>query len=76
MADDLHNPGPEDGKLISLKEPHEIAYWRGRLACTRAELEAAVAAVGHSAQKVEEYLGQYEGDTGQDDNQAEGDDQC
>jgi hypothetical protein len=56
MTDDLNNPGPEDGKLISITEDHELDYWTKALNCSRDELRDAVAAVGHSADKVREYL--------------------
>ena len=45
-----------DRKLISLTEPHEVRSWTQALDCTEAELQAAVKAVGHSAEKVREYL--------------------
>lgn len=56
MSDDLTNPGPEDGKLISLTEEHELDYWAGALGITREKLREAVAVVGHSAEKVREWL--------------------
>lgn len=56
-GDDLSNPGPEDGKLISLTEDHERAYWCKALEVDRAGLESAVAAVGHGAAAVRAYLG-------------------
>jgi hypothetical protein len=71
--DDLNNPGPEDGKLISLTEEHELDRWTAKFGITRDELREAVAAVGHSARKVAEHLGgDYEADGWQDDAQAEG----
>lgn len=57
MADNLKDPGPLDGKFISLKEDHEVAYWTKALGVTRAQLEDAVAAVGNSAKAVREHLG-------------------
>jgi hypothetical protein len=57
MSDDLKNPGPEDGRLIALKEPHEVEYWTKKFDVTREELEAAVAEVGHSAKKVASHFG-------------------
>lgn len=56
MSDDLKNPGPEDGKLISLSEDHELDYWTGALGVSRDELRAAVEAVGHSAEAVRAHL--------------------
>lgn len=57
MSDDRTNPGPEDGKLVSLAEAHEVAYWTRALGCTALQLEVAVRAVGHSAAAVRDYLG-------------------
>jgi len=45
-----------DRKLISLKEDYEVRDWCKSLGCTQAELEQAVAAVGHSAEAVRKYL--------------------
>ena len=57
MPDNLNDPGPQDGKLISLTEDHEVAYWTKALGVTRHQLEDAVAAVGDSAAAVREHLG-------------------
>lgn len=56
MPDDRNNPGPEDGKLISLIEDHEVTYWTKTLNIDRDKLKEAVEAVGHSAQAVRAYL--------------------
>jgi hypothetical protein len=56
MSDDKTNPGPEDGKLISLKEPYEVEYWTAALNVDLAVLEQAVAAVGHSPAAVRAWL--------------------
>lgn len=56
MADDRKNPGPEDGKLISLSEPHELEYWTKALGCNVPQLRQAVDAVGHSASAVRAWL--------------------
>lgn len=56
MADDLKNPGPEDGKLISLKQQHEVVYWCMEFDCTKEELMAAVKQVGLSADAVRAYF--------------------
>jgi hypothetical protein len=61
MADNLHKK-PQDGKLISLKEDWEVKYWTEALACSVIELKAAVEAVGHSAERVREYLKQHHGE--------------
>ena len=55
MADDPKKTDL-DRKLIALEEPHEVRSWTESLKCTEAELQAAVKAVGHSAEKVREYL--------------------
>ena len=57
MSDNTNIRGPQDGKLISLKEEHEVRYWTNALGISKEELERAVAAVGHSAEKVREHLG-------------------
>lgn len=56
MADDPTKRGTPDNDLISLKEKYEVAYWCKALGCTEQQLRSAVAAVGHSAAKVREYL--------------------
>ena len=55
MSDDPKKTGL-DRKLIALDEPHEVRSWCESLSCTGDELKAAVQAVGHSADKVREYL--------------------
>jgi hypothetical protein len=56
MADDKTIRGPRDGKLISLEEDYEVAYWTEKFDVSRERLAEAVRAVGHSAAAVEEYL--------------------
>ncbi len=56
MTDDLKNRGAQDRARIALGEDHEVQYWTKELNCTRQQLEAAVAAVGNSADKIREYL--------------------
>lgn len=53
MSDDKKNPGPEDGKLISLKQPHEVDYWCEHFAVEPDELQEVVDKVGHSKAAVE-----------------------
>lgn len=65
MSDDLTNPGPEDGKLISLTEEHELDYWSAELGLTRDELRVAVGAAGHSAKAVRDWLATQAGDCGE-----------
>ena len=56
MSDDKNNRGPQDRARISLTEDYEVRYWTGKFGCTPAELQAAVNAVGNSAEAVERYL--------------------
>ena len=55
MSDDPKKTGL-DRKLIALTEEHEVRSWTKSLDCTEAELRAAVKAVGHSAEKVRDFL--------------------
>lgn len=55
MPDDPNKTG-QDRQLISLEQPHEIRSWTESFGVTEEQLRAAVAAVGHSAEKVREYL--------------------
>ena len=45
-----------DKMRIALSEPYEVRYWSKKFRITPARLKTAVAAAGHSAQKVEAYL--------------------
>ncbi|MGI4762316.1 MAG: DUF3606 domain-containing protein [Janthinobacterium lividum] len=56
MADNPAKRGTPDNDLISLEEDYEVRDWCKALECTEQQLRAAVAAVGHSAAKVREYL--------------------
>ena len=55
MATDTNIPAP-DRKLIYLNDVQEVDYWRKVLGATPEELRDAVGAVGHSVDKVREYL--------------------
>jgi hypothetical protein len=55
MSDNPKKTG-QDRQLISLEQKHEIRSWTESLGVTEEQLRAAVAAVGHSADKVREYL--------------------
>ncbi len=55
MADDTSKTAL-DRKLISLNEDYEVQYWTQALGVTTEQLQEAVGAVGHSAEKVREYL--------------------
>ena len=56
MSDNLQNRGAADRSRISLKESWEVAYWTKALGCDKQTLEKAVKAVGHSADKIRQYL--------------------
>ncbi len=56
MSDDLTKRRPQDASKINIHEPYEVEYWTKKFGVSKAKLEAAVAAVGVSAAKVEEYL--------------------
>jgi len=55
MTDDPSKTGL-DRQLISLHTAHEVRSWTESLKCTEEELRDAVLTVGHSAQKVRDYL--------------------
>lgn len=55
MSDDPHKHAL-DGKLISLTQDHEVAYWTKALGVPVEDLAAAVEAVGHSAADVRAWL--------------------
>ena len=56
MADDTGNRGGQDRSRINTSQEHELRYWTKALGCTEEQLREAVAKVGSSADKVEEYL--------------------
>ena len=58
MSDNKQNTGNPDRSRISTSEDYEVQYWKEKFGVTSEELQAAVAAVGNSADKVEEYLKQ------------------
>jgi hypothetical protein len=45
-----------DRARIAVSQPYEVSYWSKKFKVTPAKLKAAVAAVGHSSNKVGEYL--------------------
>ena len=55
MSDDPKKAGL-DRRLIAMTEPYEVRDWCKSLGCSKEDLERAVKAVGHSADKVREYL--------------------
>ncbi len=56
MSDDKKNRGEPDRSRIALNEDYEVRYWTQELGVSVAKLQEAVQAVGHSADKVREYL--------------------
>jgi hypothetical protein len=56
MGDDLANRGPQDASRINIHEPYEMTYWTKKFGCSKAELVAAVNAVGTSAKAVEAHF--------------------
>jgi len=56
MADNTSRSNKADASRINLQQDHEVAYWTKALGVTKAELEAAVKAVGTSAAAVREHL--------------------
>jgi hypothetical protein len=58
MADNKKKRGGADAALIAMSEAYEVAYWSKKLKITPAQLKAAVKKVGHSARKVEAYIGE------------------
>ena len=57
MSDDLKNRSPQDRARINLGEEHEVRYWTQALGISKAQLAAAVQAVGSSADRVRAHLG-------------------
>jgi hypothetical protein len=53
---DVTTQTAHDRNFISLNEPYEVRDWTNSLAVTEFELREAIEAVGHSADKVREYL--------------------
>lgn len=61
MADDTSNRGAQDRNRINLGQEHEVRYWTKALGVTKEALEAAVAKVGSSPDRVREHLGKSRG---------------
>ena len=57
MGDDLTKRIPLDASKVNIHEPYEVNYWTDALGCTKAQLVAAVEAVGVSAAAVRKHLG-------------------
>lgn len=56
MPDDKKKRGPADAARVNIHEEYEVSYWTAHFGCTRAELVAAVGAVGPMARDVAVYL--------------------
>ncbi|MES3093217.1 DUF3606 domain-containing protein [Sphingomonas aerolata] len=57
MSDDKTKRRPQDSSKISMTEQYEVNWWTDKFGVTRAQLQAAVNAVGHGAAAVARYLG-------------------
>jgi hypothetical protein len=57
MSDDKTKRRPQDSSRISMTEPYEVNWWTDHFGVTRAQLQAAVNAVGHGAAAVARHLG-------------------
>lgn len=57
MSDDLTKRRPQDSSKVNVHEPWEVNWWCSEFNCTKAQLVAAVNAVGVSAAAVRKYLG-------------------
>jgi hypothetical protein len=56
MSDDLQKKRPQDASRVNVHETWEVEYWCKKFGCTKAQLIAAVNAVGTSAIAVEKHL--------------------
>lgn len=56
MTDDTKKRGPADRTRVNVHEDYEVRYWTEKFGCTKAQLAAAVKAVGVMAKDVEAYL--------------------
>ena len=57
MSDNLKIKEPADGNKVNVHEPYEVNYWCKKRGVTKAQLEAAVKAVGTGKSAVATYLG-------------------
>jgi hypothetical protein len=57
VSDNLQIKRPLDAQRINIHEPWEVNWWAKELGVSRAQLEAAVRAVGVSAAAVRRHLG-------------------
>jgi len=56
MSDDKSKSGGQDRKRINVNEDYELRDWSKRFGVSAAELKKAVAAIGDSAEKVQQHL--------------------
>jgi hypothetical protein len=56
MSDDKTKRRPLDSSRINIHQSYEVNWWCDELKCTKAQLIAAVNAVGTSAAAVRKYL--------------------
>jgi len=56
MSDDKTKTRPQDSSKINVHEDYEVRWWCDEFKCTKAELIAAVKAVGVSAAAVRKHL--------------------
>jgi Protein of unknown function (DUF3606) len=57
MPDNLHIRRPQDPTKINVHESWEVQYWTHKWGVSRAQIEAAVRAVGTGTAAVARYLG-------------------
>jgi len=57
MPDNLHIRRPADALRVNIHEAWEVEYWTKKFGVTKAQLAAAVQAVGTSSAAVARYLG-------------------
>lgn len=57
MSDNLHLRRPQDPTKINIHESWEVQYWTSKWGISRAQLEAAVRAVGTGTAAVARHLG-------------------
>lgn len=57
MSDDLTKRRPQDASRINMREHYEVNWWTHKFGVTKAQLQAAVNAVGTYASAVAKHLG-------------------
>jgi len=57
MSDDLTKRRPQDASRINMHEVYEVNWWTNKFGVTKAQLQAAVNAVGTGAAAVAKHLG-------------------